>query len=143
MSKAGSKCPMYWYNVLTHEKEWTEGMVSSLMKSFGTNSALLAHHLSWDSKTWTVSSEFEVANDNYHEMMMQDGYTLDDCLIGLDKKDVEVIVEEDSRKQVLKGLGEKDDGLMGSAPSGPSRRTDFSSSTGNRTNRSVNTARLA
>ena len=72
---------MYWYNVRTHEKRLTEGTVSSLMKSFGTNSALLAHHLSWDSKTWTVSSEFEVANDNYHEMMMQDGYTLDDCSV--------------------------------------------------------------
>ena len=85
MGKADNKCPMFWYNVWTHEKKWSEETVTSTIKSFDTNSALLAQYSSWDPTTWTVTSDFEVENDNYHEMMMQDGYTLDDCSIGLRK----------------------------------------------------------
>ena len=66
-----------------------------MMKGFDTNAALLTHHSSWDPTTWTVTLDFEVENDNYHEMMMQDGYTLNDCSIGSSKHGVEVIVEED------------------------------------------------
>ena len=44
---------------------------------------------------------------------------------------------------MLKGLGENDDGSMGSEKSGPSRKTNFLSSTGNSTNCLVNTTRLA
>ena len=72
-----------------------------MMKGFDTNSALLAHHSAWDPKTLTVTLDMEVENDNYHEMMMQDGYMLDNCSIRSSKNGVEIIVEEDARKQVL------------------------------------------
>ena len=62
------------------------------------------------------------------------------------KKDgTKIVIEDTAHEELLKALGVKegDDPSFDSKNSGASRRSNFSSSTGNCTNRSVSSSRLA
>ena len=125
--------------------KYTPSTVTKLLKSFETNTALLVYHSSWDSTTLIVTSEFDTANEAYIDTMKSEDYDLHGENEGAatDANNVVVDLSTQTRKDLLTTLGDTDNASMGLAKTGPSCRSNFSSSTGNITTRLVNTARLA
>ena len=112
------------------------------MESFETDAAILAAHSTFNSEDWTVETAF-ARGDNFldREEALLSSDEDDGCSDG----DVEMEFEGDAKGELISTLRDRDDDIksVNSRGSAASRRTAFSSSTGNSSVRTANTAKLA
>ena len=112
------------------------------MESFETDAAILAAHSTFNSEDWTVETAF-ARGDNFldREEALLSSDEDDGCSDG----DVEMEFEGDAKGELISTLRDRDEDIksVNSRGSAASRRTAFSSSTGNSSVRSANTAKLA
>ena len=135
-------CPAAWWWGLWHLKGYTLGTIQALMESFDTDAALLAGHSTFNAEDWTVKTAFGRDDDFLdREEALLSSEEEDECA----NSDVEMEFEGDAREELVSTLRDRDDDLksINSRGSAASRRTNFSSSTGNSSVRSANTAKLA
>jgi hypothetical protein len=126
----------YWRNVMRYRLE----MVQKLMESFDVNAALLARFSEFDSTTLTVTTTFGDVNEQLESIeadlgIDQDWYT---DLEGDNGNKVDLIGHQEALAMMLRNRVEDVDNAV---CSGPSRRSNFSQSTGNSTNNSKDTTR--
>ena len=134
-----ARCPAGWWWGLWTLKGYALGMKQALMESFDHDAALLAAHSTFDAKTWTVETAFGHDDDflEREEALLTDDED--------DEQGVQMEIEGDAREQLVSTLRDRDEDLrsINSRGSAASRATNFSSSTGNSSIRSANTAKLA
>ena len=123
-------------------KGYTLGTKQSLMESFDLEAAMLAPQTNFDNETLEVSGHFgneDTFLDEAEEWLDSDDED------GGDEQGPLIDVADAPMADLESALRDKDDNLedINSRGSAASRRTNFSQSTGNATNRSVNTAKLA
>ena len=125
----------FWHNFLL---DLTEGCAQSLMDSFEEGPRMLCHESEYNPKTRVIKYKF--AGRDFCEEL--------EATLGLESrpnspgKDVEMVLDGDAKEELLTSLKQNND-LDFNDNSDASRRTNFSQSTGNASNRSVNTAKLA
>ena len=131
----------WWWHVWTL-KGYTLGTKQSLMESFDLEAAMLAPQTKFDNETLEVSGHF--GNEDKFLDEAEEWLDSDDEDAGNDQGPL-IDVADASMADLESALRDKDDNLedINSRGSAASRRTNFSQSTGNATNRSVNTAKLA
>ena len=143
LTKTSKHPPSWFWHALRVERGYSTGTVQRLMESFEVDNALLAAGSTWDSETMTVETPF--AEDNFLEMVENDPELMldEDDMVG-DNNKAEVNIEGDAAANLAQILRNHDDNVtLKSAGSGPSRRSAFSSSTGNSSMRSQTTAKYA
>ncbi len=143
-------CPSaWWWHVFQH-RGYSERTARSLMECFKMDAAYVADQSTFDETTGTVTTQF--ANDDDfldrmdNELASDDNkYMLDDPPDGGTPSAKSTIEISDTVKASLaSALDDPDMDLAANLhASAKSRRTNFSSSTGNSTNRSVNTKQYA
>ena len=135
-------CPAAWWWGLWNLKGYTLGTIQALMESFDLDATMLAGHSKFNAEDWTVETAFGRDDDflDREEALLSS----EDEEEGANS-DVEMEFEGDAREELVSTLRDRDDDLksINSRGSAASRRTNFSSSTGNSSVRSANTAKLA
>jgi hypothetical protein len=135
-------CPAAWWWGLWKLKGYTLGTIQALMESFDLDAAMLAGHSKFNAEDWTVETAFGRDDDflDKEEALLSSEDEEDSV-----NSDVVMEFEGDAREELVSTLRDRDDDLksINSRGSAASRRTNFSSSTGNSSVRSANTAKLA
>ena len=126
----------WWWGYWTKVLGYTEPCARKLMESFDTEAAHLAGFSVFDVEKLTCEGEF-MDGDGYLDEIEEE-FGIDS---GFGEEDQKMDLSE-ARELHQQTLGDRDD-MSECDRSGPSRRTNFSQSTGNSTNRSVTTERLA
>ena len=116
-------------------------MVQSLMESFSIEASHLAQFSTFDPITMTVDAEFGDADGQLEGVELELGIDRDweADMEGYDGRTVDVVGHKEALETTLRDrIADIDDADR----SGPSRRTDFSQSTGNSTNNTDATTRM-
>ena len=121
------------------------------MDSFDYEASELADQWTFDEQTWTLSTPFANSDDFLDRVEAELGFDDDDdssladgLLGGSPRLKTAIEISADARASLASALNDPDmDLAANSHASEKSRRTNFSSSTGNSTNRSVNTRQFA
>lgn len=134
------KSPAAWWWHHLQSLGLTLNCVKSLMDSFRMEARMFAHQSTFDSATWVVKLDHGTGTTDFAADM-------DELLSDLsDDSDDEVAndpltMSEDAKEEMLTTIRQKDDFEFNGDDR--SRATNFSSSTGNSTNRSASSARMA
>ncbi len=102
------------------------------MESFDTDAAKLAEYSSFDVKTLTVQVDIPDVDGRLDQLELDLGLNS----WAADSKEIDGIRMSGHKVAVSKTLRDRPDDIFDCDRSGPSRRTDFSQSTGNSTNNS-------
>ncbi len=127
----------WWHQWWT--KKYSTSTVEKLMDSFDLDARSLAGLSTFDFATMKVTSEF-AARMNFADEMSQ-AFALEelpDNAVGTEKVDIATAAREELMEKAM----EQDTLSFGSKDGAASRRSNFSQSTGNSTNRSTNTERF-
>ena len=136
----------WWWHYWQQVRGYKISCCRSLMESFEVDHALLAQHATFDPETLRVSTPFEDEDDFLAEVEAEYALDGDDGDEDMGGGAGEAAVDGMDRVQARANLNStlrEDDDLSNASHEGASRRTDFSQSTGNSTDASMNTARMA
>lgn len=136
--------PCGFMNGVLRQKRYAEGVLKSLNESYDLEDAMLSHYIEYDPATRTISGDF-LNDDGYlDEVEAEMGISLSNAR-GDDIDDgtpfPSRLTLEGAQEALRATLHDRDD-LSAGDRSAASRRTNFSQSTGNSSNRSENTARV-
>jgi hypothetical protein len=127
-----------------------EHTAKSLMDSFDYEASLVADQSTFDEGTWTVTSQFANSDDFLDRVEAElgldddDDPSLDGSLEGTPCSKTSFEISADAKASLASALDDPDmDLAANSHASAKSWFTNFSSSTGNCTNRSINTKQFA
>ena len=133
--------PAWFFGYWTRVRKYKLSMVQKLMESFDLDSALLAHFAVFDTATLTVQTEYGDTDEHLEnieaDLGIHQGWAAD-SEIDSDTR-IDVVGHREALSMTLRDRVED---IEDAARSGPSRRLDFSQSTGNSTNHSEATTRL-
>jgi hypothetical protein len=141
-------CPLAWWWHVFKVQKYTERMARSLMDCFKMECADIAHMLTFDKNMGTITTQFPNTDDFLdcieQEVGSDDDYTLDKSPGGTSCLKSTFNTSEDAKASLASALDDPDMNLATNLhASAKSRRTNFSCSTGNSTNCSVNTKQFA
>ena len=129
----------WWYGYWTHVIKYKDSMIVKLMESFDTDAAKLAEYSSFDVKTLTVEVDIPDVDGRLDQLELDLG--LNSWAADSEEIDGIRMSFTGHKVAVSKTLRDRPDDIFDCDRSGPSRRTDFSQSTGNSTNNSDSSVR--
>ena len=124
----------WWYGYWTYVVKYKQGMIKKLMESFDIDAARLAAYSQFDAETLTVISDSPDVDGRLDDLEAELG--IDQWTADFEKGDGTTISFTGHKEAVSKTLRDRPDDIFDADHSGPSRRTDFTHSTGNSTNNS-------
>ena len=138
-------CPSaWWYHVFRKFRGYSESTTRSLLGNFEIEAAALADQSNFDLATMTVSTQFADTDDFLDRAEAELGFSDDDSDNDIIPIDTSIEMSDNAKASLAASLLKKDnDFAANSHASAKSRRSTFSCSTGNDTNRSINTAKFA
>jgi hypothetical protein len=143
-------CPSAWWWHLFKCRGDTKRTAKSLMDSFDYEASLIADQSTFDKSTWTVTTQFANSDDFLDRVEAElgldndDDQSLDGSLDGTPHPKTSFKISANAKASLASTLDNPDmDLAANSHASAKSRRTNFSLSTGNSTNRSINTRKFA
>jgi hypothetical protein len=138
-------CPSaWWYHVFRKFRGYSESTTRSLLGNFEIEAAALADQSSFDLVTMTVSTQFADTDDFLDRAEAELGFSDVDSDNDINTHDSPIEMTDNAKASLAASLLKKDnDFAANSHASAKSRRSTFSCSTGNDTNRSINTAKFA
>ncbi len=139
-------CPSTWWWHLFKCRGYTEHTIKSLMDSFDYEALLVADQSTFNKKTWSVNTQFANSDDFLDCFDAELGFendddpSLDESLGGSPHQKTSFKITADAKASLASALTDPDmDLAANSHASAKSWCTNFSLSTGDSTNRSVNT----
>jgi hypothetical protein len=143
-------CPSAWWWHLFKCRGYTKRTAKSLMDSFDYKASLVADQSTFDKSTWTVTTQFANSDDFLNQVEAElgldddDDQSLDGSLDGTPHPKTSFEISANSKASLASALDNPDmDLAANSHASAKSWCMNFSSSTGNSTNRSINTRQFA
>jgi hypothetical protein len=124
----------WWYGYWTYVVKYKQGMIKKLMESFDIDAARLATYSQFDVETLTVIADIPDVDGRLDDLEAELG--IDQWTADFEKGDGTTISFTGHKEAVSKTLRDRPDDIFDADHSGPSRRTDFTHSTGNSTNNS-------
>ena len=139
-------CPSaWWWHIFRQVRGYSEGTARSLLRNFEIEAEQLADQSTFDVATMTVTTQFANTDDFLEraeaELGSDDDASIDDNNA---HPSTSFEITEGAKASLAATLLKKDTNLAANShASAKSRRSTFSCSTGNDTNRSMNTAKYA
>ena len=139
-------CPSaWWWHIFRQVRGYSEGTARSLLRNFEIEAEQLADQSTFDVTTMTVTTQFANTDDFLERAEAELGSDDDASIDGNNTHPSTSIQLTDGAKASLAASLLKKDNILASNShaSAKSRCSTFSCSTGNNTNRSMNTAKYA
>jgi hypothetical protein len=143
-------CPSAWWWHLFKCRGYTKHTAKSLMDIFDYKASLVADQSTFGESMWTVTMQFANLDDFLDQVEAElgldddDDQSLDGSLDGTPHLKTSFKISANAKASLASALDNPDmDLAANSHASAKSRRTNFSSSMGNSTNRSINTRQFA
>ncbi len=139
-------CPSaWWWHIFRQVRGYSEGTARSLLRNFEIEAEQLADQSTFDVATMTVTTQFANTDDFLEraeaELGSDDDASIDDNNA---HPSTSFEITDGAKASLAASLLKKDTNLAANShASAKSRRSTFSCSTGNDTNRSMNTAKYA
>jgi hypothetical protein len=138
-------CPSaWWWGVFRHFRGYSESTSRSLLRNFELEASELADQSTFDVATMTVSTQFADTDDFLDRAEAELGFSDDESETDKEHHSTSIEISDDAKASLAETLLNKDNKIAASShASAKSRRSTFSCSTGNDTNRSMNSAKFA
>jgi hypothetical protein len=124
----------WWYGYWSYVVKYKQGMIKKLMESFDIDAARLAAYSQFDVETLTVIADIPDVDGRLDDLEAELG--IDQWTADIEMGDGIQMSFTGHKEAVSKTLRDRPDDIFDADRSGPSRRTDFTHSTGNSTNNS-------
>ena len=124
----------WWYGYWTYVVKYKQGMIKKLMESFDIDAARLAAYSQFDVDTLTVIADVPDVDGRLDDLEAELG--INQWTADIEEGDGIKMSFTEHKEMVSKTLRDQPDDIFDADHSGPSRRTDFTHSTGNSTNNS-------
>ena len=144
MKKMTKAVAAWWWGYLNEVRQYNLATCQTVMESFCTDSALLAGFSSFDPSTLEVTTEFPDEDSFLDDVEEEYGLQLIDGLEEVQPGSVQIDLgnTEEHMATLQSTLRDRDD-MSIAEKTGPSRASNFTSSTGRETFRDANTAQMA
>ena len=138
-------CPSaWWWHVFRKVRGYSEGTSRSLLRNFEIEAGQLADQSTFDVTTMTVTTQFANTDDFLTRAEAELGSEDDDSIDGTSHPSASIEITDGAKASLAAALLKKDTNLAANShASAKSRRSTYSCSTGNDTNRSMNTTKYA
>ena len=138
-------CPSaWWWHVFRSVRGYSASTARSLLRNFEIEAEQLADQSTFDAKTMTVTTQFANTDDFLMRAEAELGSEDDASIDGTPHPSASIEISDGAKASLAAALLKKDNNLAtNSHASAKSRRSTYSCSTGNDTNRSMNTAKYA
>ena len=139
------KCPSaWWWHVFRKVRRYSDSTARSLLRNFEIEAEQLADQSVFDISTMTVTTQFANTDDFLERAEAELGSDDEGSLDGASHPPASFEITDGAKASLAAALLKKDTNLAANShASAKSRRSTFSCSTGNDTNRSLNTAKYA
>ncbi len=144
MKKMTKAVAPWWWGYINEVRKYDDSTCQTLMEAFDVDAARLAGFSSFDPETLEVTTEFPDEDSFLDDVEEEYGLRLDDGLDELQPGSVQIDLgnTEEHMATLQSTLCDRDD-MSIAEKSGPSRASNFTSSTGRETFRDANTAQMA
>jgi hypothetical protein len=139
------KCPSaWWWHVFRKVRGYSDSTARSLLRNFEIEAEQLADQSVFDISTMTVTTQFANTDDFLDRAEAELGSDDEGSMDGASHPAASFEITDGAKASLAAALLKKDTNLAANShASAKSRRSTFSCSTGNDTNRSLNTAKYA
>ena len=139
------KCPSaWWWHVFRQVRGYSDSTARSLLRNFEIEAEQLADQSVFDLSTMTVTTQFANTDDFLERAEAELGSDDEGSMDGASLPATSFEITDGAKASLAAALLKKDTNLAANShASAKSRRSTFSCSTGNDTNRSMNTAKYA
>ena len=138
-------CPAaWWWHVFRKVRRYSEGTSRSLLRNFEIEAEQLADQSTFHVPTMTVTTQFANTDDFLTRAEAELGLEDEDSTDDTSHPSANIEITDGAKASLAAALLKKDTNLAANShASAKSRRSTYSCSTGNDTNRSMNTAKYA
>ena len=138
-------CPSaWWWHVFRSVRGYSASTARSLLRNFEIEAEQLADQSTFDAKNMSVTTQFANTDDFLMRAEAELGSEDDASIDGTPHPSASIEISDGAKASLAAALLKKDNNLAtNSHASAKSRRSTYSCSTGNDTNRSMNTAKYA